>query len=633
MKITRYMIIMVSTFFFVFGMGNKVEAYEETTKIHFISLHGSTDAILLESDGHYGMVDSGEDWDYPNGEDPKYPLRDGISKNVGYEQQVIHYLEKMGVQKLDFYIGTHAHSDHIGSGDEILDHFPTDRLYISEYDDSYQLDAHGKDPTDPYYYPEAKEYRLWDNQYVYDKLIASAKRNGVEIISDLDLDKNAQYRNFTMGKMQISIMNYERKRDSEGKFVPVIMENENSLVVKVSAYGKNALLTSDIDPTEGATGKLADELIEQLWDTEGVQGDDAEEIESVNYQIPYTLNEEDANAELPDDQEANRNESEPNLGKKIRIDLMKMAHHSLDYNNTTYFLTSLNPKTAIVTGYMSWFNDRMKECLPNTEVFGTTTDSAAVVSEFSAENGLTTRYIKIEPEWSQIDEEWYYFNEDGRTVRGWNNIDGKRYYFDMKGIVQIGWKQIENNRYYMNSSGEMQTGWQYIGGKWYYMDDSGKMQIDWKQIGNKWYYMNKSGEMQTGWRQIGNKWYYMNKSGEMQTGWQYIGGKWYYMDDSGKMQTGWKQIENKWYYMNKSGEMQTGWRQIENKWYYMNKSGEMQIGWKRIGDKWYYMNESGEMQIGWQRIEQKWYYLYKNGTMAYNVRIGKYYLGKNGQMK
>ena len=573
MKITRYMIIMVSAFFFLFGTGNKVEAYEETTKIHFISLYGSTDAILLESDGHYGMVDSGEDWDYPNGEDPKYPLRDGISKNVGYEQQVIHYLEKMGVQKLDFYIGTHAHSDHIGSGDEILDHFPTDRLYISEYDDSYQLDAHGKDPTDPYYYPEAKEYRLWDNQYVYDKLIASAKRNGVEIISDLDLDKNAQYRNFTMGKMQISIMNYERKRDSEGKFVPVIMENENSLVVKVSAYGKNALLTSDIDPTEGATGKLADELIEQLWDTEGIQGDDAEEIESVNYQIPYTLNEEDANAELPDDQEANRNESEPNLGKKIRIDLMKMAHHSLDYNNTTYFLTSLNPKTAIVTGYMSWFNDRMKECLPNTEVFGTTTDSAAVVSEFSAENGLTTRYIKIEPEWSQIDEEWYYYNEDGRTVRGWNNIDGKRYYFDMKGIVQIGWKQIENNRYYINSSGEMQTGWQYIGGKWYYMDDSGKMQ------------------------------------------------------------TGWKQIENKWYYMNKSGEMQTGWRQIENKWYYMNKSGEMQIGWKRIGDKWYYMNESGEMQIGWQRIEQKWYYLYKNGTMAYNVRIGKYYLGKNGQMK
>lgn len=405
MKITRYMIIMVSTFFFVFGMGNKVEAYEETTKIHFISLHGSTDAILLESDGHYGMVDSGEDWDYPNGEDPKYPLRDGISKNVGYEQQVIHYLEKMGVQKLDFYIGTHAHSDHIGSGDEILDHFPTDRLYISEYDDSYQLDAHGKDPTDPYYYPEAKEYRLWDNQYVYDKLIASAKRNGVEIISDLDLDKNAQYRNFTMGKMQISIMNYERKRDSEGKFVPVIMENENSLVVKVSAYGKNALLTSDIDPTEGATGKLADELIEQLWDTEGIQGDAAEEIENIDYQIPYTLNEEDANAELPDEKEANRNESEPNSGKKIRIDLMKMAHHSLDYNNTTYFLTSLNPKTAIVTGYMSWFNERMKECLPNTEVFGTTTDSAAVISEFSAENGLTTRYIKIEPEWSQIDEE------------------------------------------------------------------------------------------------------------------------------------------------------------------------------------------------------------------------------------
>lgn len=46
-----------------------------TTKIHFISLYGNSDAILLESNGHYGMIDSGEDWDYPTGEDERYPLR------------------------------------------------------------------------------------------------------------------------------------------------------------------------------------------------------------------------------------------------------------------------------------------------------------------------------------------------------------------------------------------------------------------------------------------------------------------------------------------------------------------------------------------------------------------------------
>ena len=107
-----------------------VEASGET-KIHFISLNSTTDAILLESNGHYGMVDSGEDWDYPDSEE--YPLREGVTKGIGYEQQVIHYLKQLGVEKLDFYIATHSHSDHIGSGDEILNYFPTERLYINEY--------------------------------------------------------------------------------------------------------------------------------------------------------------------------------------------------------------------------------------------------------------------------------------------------------------------------------------------------------------------------------------------------------------------------------------------------------------------------------------------------------------------
>ena len=33
------------------------------TRIHFICIEGNNDAILLESNGHFGMVDSGEDSD------------------------------------------------------------------------------------------------------------------------------------------------------------------------------------------------------------------------------------------------------------------------------------------------------------------------------------------------------------------------------------------------------------------------------------------------------------------------------------------------------------------------------------------------------------------------------------------
>lgn len=200
----------------------RVEAKEESnTKIHFISLNSTTDAILLESNGHYGMVDSGEDWDYPDGSDERYPARDGITKGIGFEQQVIHYLKRLGVEKLDFYIATHSHSDHIGSGDEILDAFQTEKLYINEYDDFYMTDAHGTDPADPYYNANANENSLWDNQKVYDDIIEAAKRNGTEIITNLDLESNAASRKFTMGNMQIDLMNLERDRESNGEIIPV----------------------------------------------------------------------------------------------------------------------------------------------------------------------------------------------------------------------------------------------------------------------------------------------------------------------------------------------------------------------------------------------------------------------------
>ena len=149
-----------------------VKAADEktNTKIHFISLYATSDAILLESDGHFGVVDSGEDWDYPNSS--QYPLRNGTTTKIGYDQQVIHYLRDVcGVKKLDFYIATHSHSDHIGTADEIMNEFKVDRLYINKYDDSYI----------------SSKNNLWDNKYVYDCLINKAEEKNVRIITDFEL--------------------------------------------------------------------------------------------------------------------------------------------------------------------------------------------------------------------------------------------------------------------------------------------------------------------------------------------------------------------------------------------------------------------------------------------------------------
>lgn len=69
-----------------------------------------------------------------------------------------------------------------------------------------------------------------------------------------------------------------------------------------------------------------------------------------------------------------------------------------DYNNPSDFLTSLNPKTAVMTGPSSWFNTRMRACIPNTNVYSTMSDSAAVVADFSFYR-IATEYVKTESEW------------------------------------------------------------------------------------------------------------------------------------------------------------------------------------------------------------------------------------------
>ena len=142
--------------------------------IHFLTLNHNTDAILIECDGKFGMVDSGEDNDYPDGSDPRYPLRAGITKGLGFENQVISYLKSMGVTEdnFEFYIGTHPHSDHIGSADEIIRAFHPKRVYLEPYSDS--------DITD--------STHLWDNLYVYDRAVAAAKETGATLIQYFNTD-------------------------------------------------------------------------------------------------------------------------------------------------------------------------------------------------------------------------------------------------------------------------------------------------------------------------------------------------------------------------------------------------------------------------------------------------------------
>ena len=662
------------------------------TKIHFISLNSTTDAILLESNGQYGMVDSGEDWDYPDGEE--YELREGVTIGIGYEQQVIHYLEQLGVEKLDFYIATHSHSDHIGSGDEILRHFPTDRLYINEYKDEYLYDGHKTDPNDPYYVERTTGDRLWDNQYVYDCMIETAKEQGTEIITNLDNPENEQYLSFKMGDMQIEVMNTERERDSDGNIIPVPDENCNSFVTKVTAFDKVALLTADMDPwvsdaTEcGDTAKIAQLLIDQLWTEEDTDKEEensavqvSDDYETVTYEEwnGVTLSTPGEQLYQTRERKVSIDESKTNTGKTISIDLLKMCHHSIDYNNTTYFLTSLNPKTVIITGFMDFYNEREKACMPDAEVFATATDSAAVVGEFT-EEGILTEYVKTESEWMEIDGKLYYFDDNGKTYTDSSShvIDGAEYCFDKMGAVETanrwvltddGWKywkegsfarsewiEYKDDFYYCEEDGKMVTGWQKIDGKTYYFAPDGKMLTDewisghyvdkngvwiakystaqWIASGNRWWYCHGDGNYS------GNKWemidgvrYYFDASGWMATGWQKIGGDWYYFSQSGQ------KVTDTWigdYYVDESGiwsesVQKNRWIASGGYWWYRHADGSYTASdWEYIDGDWYYFNASGWMVTGWQLIRSNWYYFGTSGVLATDRWIGDYYVDASG---
>ena len=82
---------------------------EPGLKVHFIDV-GQGDAALVESDGHFMLVDAGEN---------------------EQADHVVTYLHDQGVDRLDYIIGTHPHSDHIGALDDVAQNFSVGGAILS----------------------------------------------------------------------------------------------------------------------------------------------------------------------------------------------------------------------------------------------------------------------------------------------------------------------------------------------------------------------------------------------------------------------------------------------------------------------------------------------------------------------
>ena len=210
--------------------------------------------------------------------------------------------------------------------------------------------------------------------------------------------------------------------------------------------------------------------------------------------------------------------------------------------------------------------------------------------------------LLVKSSWEKVNGKWYYFDEDGESVRWSQRIGGKWYYFDRDCSMHRGWLRwaADSSWSYFGSGGAQLTGWQKIGGKWYYLNPSdGKAVTGSQRIGGKWYYFDRDCSMHRGWLRwaADSSWSYFGSGGAQLTGWQKIGGKWYYLNPSdGKAVTGSQRIGGKWYYFNGASQMHTGWLKWNGKqlWSYYWDDGSRADGAQTIAGYKYVFDANGQ---------------------------------------
>ena len=257
---------------------------------------------------------------------------------------------------------------------------------------------------------------------------------------------------------------------------------------------------------------------------------------------------------------------------------------------------------------------------------------------------------------SESGSSWYYFTQSGKVVRDqWQKINNNWYFFGDDGAMQTGW--VEDDMYYCDSNGAMVTGWQKLTPPEEYADDDDDYTGPYESAedGKYWYYFASSGKKvvpddngdNIKQKKINGVYYCLREDGAMQTGWTCITG-----DDS-------ENIED-YRLVDKNGQVRTGWYSAEPpedlqnqydhdvEWFYFNSKGVPEVGpergsahtsdLKRINGNTYLFDEKGVPVYGIQKVytdsDESGYTAYYFGTRSQSCMMkGKYTLDDNGSSR
>lgn len=436
---------------------DKNQLYEKSYRnmVHFIKC-GSSDSILIESNGRFGLVDSSNPYKYIQNEVESVDIDESKGERhqwVEIEDQsvqaVLNYLDYLKVPKLDFIIGTHSHSDHIGGIPAIAYNYvdSNTKYYYREYrknlEDTINID--------------------WANYKYYLAAVHSMKKKGAELI-----EVTNKIIKFDFGEFHLELLNTDIDPDELN-----LGENQNCIVTLVR-FGKTKLFLA-ADMISKDDKKIKDYLGKI-------------DILKISHH-GYSESSYDFISTVKPDYVIICNRYIETYANGL-ITFMKD-----NYGTTTYLThnvpgtTEIIEKSAILLNFVKeekefYFINTGNEVKPDTKVN----------KFFSWEDKfLYIEYGKIVKGWKEIEsekgKEWFYFNEEGIMLIGWQKLfrEGETYwfYFDKKnGNMLTGWQTLEKdgkeNKYYFlpDNGGMVQNKCINIDNNNYCFDNNGCLIIE-----------------------------------------------------------------------------------------------------------------------------------------------------------
>ncbi len=196
-------------------------------RIHFLNT-GNSDAILLESNGHFALIDAGDSSD-------NYRRKHGAR---GYEQIVLDYVKKTAVNEqgevvLDFILPTHCHYDHIGGFRWIINdpEITIQKAYLKPFHPGIL---------------KRMEAENWGLDLVYNQTVQALEARGIPIVSDLPDEP------FAFGDFTLQFFNTVTDMTE-----PHAGENVSSVGVMVTKGERTAFLAADISSEGDLENRVA----------------------------------------------------------------------------------------------------------------------------------------------------------------------------------------------------------------------------------------------------------------------------------------------------------------------------------------------------------------------------------------